>query len=418
MSAYSRIDIRDTATLHPSPLPEHYEFLKAPSPRLKYRINFRHPAYAPDDNLLFTLYAWDHADGRIHHGLAHCACSIFADNRIDGYLSRTCNSEHGDRIDASWDDVLRAADADYYFYVPYPSDFQDPVSNTAAQTNLTAAIHRRDITCRVTAFESGTEVAHLIPDHERQWFLSNSMAMWNNDLTLDPSNLQRDLSNAVLLRSDMHTAFDQRKFVLFPKGAEDFVVHMLGPTTDIGQLYRNTRICIPQCSLEFLYSRFAWAIFPSLSGFLSRPGRSRLVVRSKADTGERVTEEVTNSILLARRATTSGSTSPTKRSWAVAELDDCDDEYDHSKRHQTCWDFSPLLSFNSTLPTLNDDNVVRPKMRASQSPIGFDAREPPNISPKPCRVEKLRREHWNTKGREDTMHNNHRMIGVDQRRKS
>lgn len=59
MSAYTRIKSRDTATLRPSPLPEHYEFLKAPSPRRKYRINFRHPAYAPDDNLLFTLYAWD-----------------------------------------------------------------------------------------------------------------------------------------------------------------------------------------------------------------------------------------------------------------------------------------------------------------------------------------------------------------------
>lgn len=46
--------------------------------------------------------------------------------------------------------------------------FQDALSNTAAQSNLTAAIHQRDITCRVTAFESGTEVAHLIPEHEKQ----------------------------------------------------------------------------------------------------------------------------------------------------------------------------------------------------------------------------------------------------------
>jgi hypothetical protein len=85
------------------------------------------------------------------------------------------------------------------------------MSSIAPQSNLTAAVRQRDITCRVTAFESGTEVAHLIPEHERQWFLSNSMDVWNTDLTLDPENLLRDLSNAVLLRSDIHTAFDQRK---------------------------------------------------------------------------------------------------------------------------------------------------------------------------------------------------------------
>ena len=67
------------------------------------------------------------------------------------------------------------------------------------------------------------------------------MTVWNNDLTLDPDNLLRDLSNAVLLRSDIHTAFDQRKFVFFPKDPEGFVLYMLEPTSDIGQLYHNTR---------------------------------------------------------------------------------------------------------------------------------------------------------------------------------
>lgn len=224
------------------------------------------------------------------------------------------------------------------------------------------------------------------------------MTMWNNDLTLDPDNLLRDLSNAVLLRSDMHTAFDQRKFVFFPKGPENFVVHMLEPTTDIGQLYHNTHVSIPQCGLEFLYSSFAWSIFPSLSGFLSRPGRSRLVVRTKAGTGERVIEEVTNAILLARRATASRSTSPTKRSRAVAELDNGDLEYDHSKRHRTFRDSSYLSSFNSTLPILDEDNDSQLRMSASeaetansiQSPQWYEVREPPSICSEQFCVEKLR----------------------------
>ncbi len=120
MHAYQRVRLREPATVIPGPLAEPYEFLKAPSPPRKYRIDFRHPAYASDDSPLFTLYAWDHGDGGIHHGLAHNACSIFADNHIDGYLSKTCKGEHGERVNAAWDDVLPAADAEYYFYVPYP----------------------------------------------------------------------------------------------------------------------------------------------------------------------------------------------------------------------------------------------------------------------------------------------------------
>ena len=233
------------------------------------------------------------------------------------------------------------------------ASIQGAVLNTAPQSNLTAAIRQRDITCRITAFESGTEVAHLIPEHKRQWFLSNSMTVWNNDLTLDPDNLLRDLSNAVLLRSDMHTAFDQRKFVFFPKDSEGFVLHMLEPTTDIGQLYHNTRVNIPQCSVEFLFARFAWSIFPSLSGFLSRPAKSRLVVRVNTE-GERFVEEVTNPLVLGKKASASRSNSPTKRSRMVADLDK---DIGYSiKRRRDYEAKSNESSFDSTLPTLEDDS--------------------------------------------------------------
>jgi hypothetical protein len=116
------LHLRPSATVVPSLLPPQFEFLQKPLvPQRKYRINFRHPAYTSDDNILFTLHAWDHEDGGIHHGLAHNACAIIADNRFDGYLSRTCGPEHedGEHIEEDWDDVLPASDADYYFYVPY-----------------------------------------------------------------------------------------------------------------------------------------------------------------------------------------------------------------------------------------------------------------------------------------------------------
>jgi hypothetical protein len=145
------------------------------------------------------------------------------------------------------------------------------------------------------------------------------MARWNNDLTLDSENLLRDLSNAVLLRSDIHNAFDQRRFVFFPKVPGGFVVHMLEPTIDLGQLYHNTRVNIPYCSIQFLFARFAWSLFPSLSAFLSRPARTRLVIRLKPD-GERVVEEVLNPLVLARKSAASRSNSPTKRSRIAADI--------------------------------------------------------------------------------------------------
>jgi hypothetical protein len=54
------------------------------------------------------------------------------------------------------------------------------------------------------------------------------------------------------------------------------VVHTLEPTSDIGQLYHNVRV-YPR----LLYARFAWALFPSLSAFLSKPNTPRLLVMAK-----------------------------------------------------------------------------------------------------------------------------------------
>ena len=233
---------------------------------------------------------------------------------------------------------------------------QDAGLNTISQSNLTAAIRQRDVTCRITAFESVTEVAHLIPEHERQWFLSNSMSEWNSFLTLDPGNLLRDPGNVVLLRSDMHKSFDQRRFVFFPKDSDGFVLHMLESSSDIGQLYHNTRLSITQCSLEFLFTRFAWSIFPFLLGFLSR-SRSRLVSRLKADTGERVVEEITNAVVLGRQAAASRSNSPTKRSRVAADLINEDAEY-VSERQRIRGETSAKSSFDYTLPTLEDDDKV------------------------------------------------------------
>jgi hypothetical protein len=49
------MELRKASTIYPDRLPKSYSFL-APSP-VGRRINFRHPAYGPEDDLLFMLYA-------------------------------------------------------------------------------------------------------------------------------------------------------------------------------------------------------------------------------------------------------------------------------------------------------------------------------------------------------------------------
>ena len=152
------------------------------------------------------------------------------------------------------------------------------------------------------------------------------MQRWNSDLSLDSAKLLWDMSNLTLLRSDLHTAFDDRKFIFFPKSDEGFFVHILEPTPDITPLYHNVRVHdLGQCSLQFLYSRLAWAIFPSLAGFLSKPNTTRLLHVTKEEAGRVrwVEVEENTSTKLQARVAASRSQSHKKRKRAN-ELDGCD----------------------------------------------------------------------------------------------
>ncbi|KAK4981248.1 hypothetical protein LTR28_000004 [Elasticomyces elasticus] len=238
------------------------------------------------------------------------------------------------------DDVLRAdseasIDAPYrYPIVPTFQDWKFPLTlpdtftravsperacYTAAQSTVSSAVRARDTTCRISTHHTGTEAAHLCPEHEKEWFLRNSMQRWNSDLSLDSAKLLWDMSNLMLLRSDLHTAFDDRKFAFFPKSNDGFFVHMLEPTPDITPLYHNVRVHdLWQCSLQFLYTRFAWAIFPSLSGFLSKPNTTRLLLVTKEETGRTrwVEVEENTSTRLQGKVAASRSQSPKKRNRA------------------------------------------------------------------------------------------------------
>src|SRR5271155_1329600 len=81
---------------------------------------------------------------------------------------------------------------------------------------LNEAILSRDIRCRITNHIEGTECAPLVPRSESLWFQQNLMALYGKQPRpgCEPVDNPR---NAILLRSDIHTSFDYKRFAFVPK---------------------------------------------------------------------------------------------------------------------------------------------------------------------------------------------------------
>lgn len=306
-------------------------------------ITFKHPGY-PDQfsqNVLLTLFAFDSPTGGIHYGTAHLACAVVACNAWNGYFTRT---RDGPRIDRDNDELL--TERAYYFHVPtetakypvypsfehwaFPHDNLPPYWLSAVQpdhesdidlaappssSTLTAAVLRRDKSCLVTKQGDCIERAHLCPRSEVKWFELNGMAQYNLNEQLIQDSVVDDISNVLALRSDIHTTFDDRKFVIVPKDGQ-WVVHFTHLTRDLGRLYHNTPLKLhSDISARCLLIRFAWTIFPSVAKFLST-GAGRMVrMRVTVDDEIReITKRMGPEGAKDAFATTRGrSTSPKKR---------------------------------------------------------------------------------------------------------
>jgi hypothetical protein len=247
----------------------------------------------------------------LHAAYALTACGVVAGNRWDGWLS-----EHRDKIgDESQKIHFNAADMDkileqssYYFHLPdhdndpsrpypivptfqewpFPHDqlppswIQAAPPETAEQTfsisGLTTALMQRDISCRITGYRESVQVAHICPQSEEDWYLRNGMPRYSDGNTASVDNP----ANALLLRADLHIAFDKPKFVFVPKPSVDgeprqFAVHLVEPSRELESLYHNRALQGLGVSLELLFARFAWTIFPWLAGFLK--GRMQRCLR-------------------------------------------------------------------------------------------------------------------------------------------
>lgn len=111
----------------------------------------------------------------------------------------------------------------------------------------------------------------------------NRMKKFAGDWAID------DPSNAISLRPDLHSAFDNRVFVITLKQSK-CTVHFLEETSTLGNLYHNIPVQLnSNISPFFLFVRFAWAIFPGVKQFLEQ--KSPRVVRLSVRTAEGTSEQ-------------------------------------------------------------------------------------------------------------------------------
>ena len=156
------------------------------------------------------------------------------------------------------------------------------------KSDITQALGQRDaFQCQISAYEEGYEKAHIVPWKYSAWFHANDLDQyifnnqWFGERAID------DVHNMILLRADLHKAFDDNKFAFVPKretssepgGRIPYVVHMLSPSKELIKLNHNVHLqasdkLVPQ----FLLARLALSIFPMFEGFLLKPQVSRKIL--------------------------------------------------------------------------------------------------------------------------------------------
>ncbi|KAI9760929.1 MAG: hypothetical protein M1840_002171 [Geoglossum simile] len=144
---------------------------------------------------------------------------------------------------------------------------------------MASAVLARDPSCRLSSYRDCGSCAHICPSAQTSWFTTNGMQRYNLQQQSSFIYLVDDVRNRLVLRLDLHSDFDKKKFVFVPKMGM-LVTHMLQPTYELGRLYHNIPLLeTPDVSIEFLLARFAWSIFPSINGFLAA-GVPRLLQRA------------------------------------------------------------------------------------------------------------------------------------------
>ncbi|EGX94203.1 hypothetical protein CCM_02474 [Cordyceps militaris CM01] len=268
--------------------------------------SIRHPAYPDTELPLLRLAAIDGESHGLDHQFALTVCGILTGNSwTTGYLATKNADGTFLRIERQANDIL--LDSTYYYLLStHDSSYKYPVTlsfqhyrfphgdlpsfwDNVQIPNLTAPIRVngkvaalvRDGTCRVTAWATALEVAHLVPYSEEKWFLSNGMNRFATRVrivlpgltqaryctTSSSSKPTEDRKNLITLTRDQHYHFDHRHYTIVPSQDEDSTsleLRVLDPGSDeqlIPNYHTRTLQPITDISVEFLHARLAWSIF-------------------------------------------------------------------------------------------------------------------------------------------------------------
>ncbi|KAI6789081.1 hypothetical protein KC361_g8703 [Hortaea werneckii] len=279
-----------------------------------------------------ALPAPDGRQGGITYDFALDACAILACNRFDGYFTKHGSTQ---RVDPS-DGIIPPGD--YDFHVPgekdgeqYPvaASFFDwrfphnaipdrwqasPSPESLSISNIrntTATLAQRDPVCRISAHQEMPQQAHVVPQREETWFTNNGMRRYAEEGQRHGPELLNNIENMLILRGDLHMLWDANSFVFVPKGPHrEMVVHVMRDSEELLELYHNRKTQPLFARYEFLFARFAWALFPFILSFL-HAGQSRSVsVRTDEGYVEKTYSPAQCALLASQRKR---SVSPKKR---------------------------------------------------------------------------------------------------------
>ncbi|KAK0972395.1 hypothetical protein LTR54_017577 [Friedmanniomyces endolithicus] len=274
------------------------------------QLRVRHPGYSDDNNLLLIFCPSDgppDAPG-VQHSIVHTSCATVADNRFDGWLSRT-RDPLADRVQSAPSDLLPVAE--YYYHLPLQYPVISDTPNLSALYPIVPSFRQwkfpplgflpapwREATiaplsdntiysnCRLTSSVLVTETAHVIPAGEKEWFTANSMDTIGTNTVQGEAVIDTE-GNTLRLRQDAHTLWDRMHYSIVPKlkllsaeGGEQgrgegewvWTTHVTKGLSELHDTYHN-RMLHPLKGVrrEYLFARFAWDLFPMVQGFLQPP---------------------------------------------------------------------------------------------------------------------------------------------------
>ncbi|OAA66802.1 hypothetical protein SPI_01378 [Niveomyces insectorum RCEF 264] len=254
------------------------------------------PDIHPFNHLLYL----PHVDGTPATGLgvsyetALVACQIIAGNAFQGRLTSDADSQHA--VHVPDDGVLK--DEKYFFFVdagvttyavvPGFLDWEFPHATLPdSWRSASLTMSEPGTRCAVSNYRRPTDVAHIVPRHEEDWFQKNGMDRYCTEGSL--SHTIGSLSNLVRLRSDLHSLFDQHHYAFVPKKRPDaegrsFVFHVCHKdATEYGSDMQNTLVqYLPSDCRPLLFARFAWTVLLLVNPFVAN-GVERVVRVRAAD---------------------------------------------------------------------------------------------------------------------------------------